>query len=125
MTFDLVEVCAREQLRTLEQKYINEAKGRLMNLDKEVCELASSESHAKRMRGAWSKRSPEAKAALAAKISATLKRRYAENPEMLRVTRQAGVKARAARAARPTPAAERIVRSEAARQMWIRRKAIA
>ena len=123
MTFEIVQVCERSELRILEQQYINSASGRLMNLAKEVCELASAESHAARMKNAWKKRTSEAKNAMSEKISATVKQRYAENPEFLASAQAALVKARAARAARPMSEAERTRRQDGARLMWVRRKA--
>lgn len=82
MTFELVEECSRDELRFREQTHINCASGRLMNLDKLVCDIAPAHVHSLRMAGAWSKRSPEKRAEMSRKISETLKKRYLENPEM-------------------------------------------
>lgn len=123
MKFEIVEECDRGILRQTEQKYINAATGRLMNLAKEVCELASRETHAERMRNAWKKRTPEALAAMKSKIAETLKKRYSEDPNYADSARSALKTARAARKARPTSPEERERRAEGARRMWVRRKA--
>ena len=81
LEFELVEECARELLRQREQRYIDAAEGRVMNGAKVVCELAAAEVHSARMQNAWKNRSPEKRAVMAAKISATLKRRYREDAD--------------------------------------------
>jgi len=123
LKFEIVEECDRSVLRELEQKYIDAATGRLMNLAKEVCELASAETHAARMRDAWKKRTPETLRAMKEKIASSLKRRYSEDSTYAHRARQALVIARAARKARPTSQAERERRAAGARRMWVRRKA--
>ncbi len=123
MKFGIVEECERSILRELEQKYISNAAGRLMNLAKEVCELASAETHSARMRNAWKKRTPEVLAAMKTKIANTLKQRYLADPAFAAQAKSALVSARAARKARPASPEERKRRSEGAHRMWVRRKA--
>lgn len=94
-TFSVIELCDRENLRVREQYYINNAKTELMNMDLFVCDLAPAEEHSKRMKGAWAKRTPEQKAAIAKKISDTLKARYKAEPELLKSARDSLAKGRA------------------------------
>jgi hypothetical protein len=122
-TFEVVELCERERLRKLEQEYINNETGELFNLAKEVCDLAPPEEHSKRMKGAWAKRTPEQKAAMSAKISATLKRRYRENPDALKSAQESLVKGRASKALKErkhTPEANEKRRQASLRQ-WGKR----
>jgi len=123
MTFSLVEECERSRLRELEQEYISSVKSkrRRMNIDSVVCELAPAEVHSKRMKGAWSKRTPEQKAAIAKKISETLKKRYRENPEMLEKTRKAAEKAREAAVENKHTPEARAKRSAAMKAAWAKK----
>ena len=91
--FEVIELCDRKDLRVREQAHID-ATDNLLNLSKTVCELAKPEEHSKRMKGAWAKRTPEQKAAMARKISDTLKKRYRENPEALKTARESLAKGR-------------------------------
>lgn len=93
--FSVIEICDREDLRTKEQHYIDNAKGELMNMDLFVCDLAPGKVHSQRMKESWAKRTPEYKAAMAKKISDTLKARYKSEPELLKLAQDSLAKGRA------------------------------
>ena len=123
--FKLVEECSREVLRHKEQHYIDSFKGELLNLAKTVCELAPPEVHSARMRGAWEKRTTEERVALAAKISSTLKDRYAHDPEMLEKAQRNLAKGRSSEAlkARKSSPEANEKRRVAAKKQWAARGA--
>lgn len=123
--FEVVEECSREVLRHREQHYIDTFKGELLNLAKTVCELAPPEEHAERMKGAWAKRTAAEKAAIGAKVSATLKDRYKHDPEMLEKAQQNLAKGRSSEALKTrknSPEANE-KRRVAAKKQWAARSA--
>ena len=122
-SFKVLEVCEREELRTLEQRYIDQATEKLFNQDLIVCELAPPEVHSLRMKKAWAKRTPEAKKAMAVKISETLKRKYQEDPEALKKAKDSLAKGREAGKTRKTSPEANAKRSEAAKMQWANRSA--
>jgi group I intron endonuclease len=122
VVFEVIEECNREDLRMREQHHIDNTE-HLLNLSKTVCELAPPEEHSKRMKGAWAKRTPEQKAAMAKKISETLKKRYREHPEELKAARENLKKGRASekmkRNHQSTEAKEK--RSSSMKKAWAKR----
>ena len=121
--FDVVEVCSREALRKLEQQYIDNHAGELFNLAKTVCELAPPEEHSARMKRAWANRTPEAKAAMSKKISATLKQRYLDKPDELDAAKAALAKGRKVGVKAKTSVEANAKRSAAAKAQWAKRSA--
>ena len=123
VSFEVVEECSRELLRVREQFYIDSFDGEILNLAKQVCELAPREEHSKRMKGAWAKRSLEQTVSMSKKISETLKKKYREQPEALEKARKALVKARASKACkqRKTSPEANEKRRIAAKKQWAAR----
>jgi hypothetical protein len=123
MSVIILEVCEREVLRLREQYFIDANQGELMNLTREVCELAPAEEHSRRMAAAWAKRTPEQRAALAKKISDTMKRKYQENPELLKLAQEGLILGRATENLKKnkTSAGANKKRSDASKKQWAAR----
>ena len=119
--FRVVEECARDELRKREQYYIDSRRRGLLNLAKQVCELAPPEVHSQRMKRAWAKRSDESRAAMSEKISSTLKDRYKNDPKALSSARAALKAGRKAGESRKTSTEANAKRSLAMKLRWANR----